>query len=199
METTGIQNNEKTGKPDIIELAHINLNGHYMDMFTLTKLSKIELTKAVLTYASEGYSERFKPELNIHPEAYKIHGIRFTDLLKCRKHTEALNSIPKEMDYMIAHNASFDYRCIGKPEGVKLLCTQKLSKKLSKYAGKKFENHQLDTLVKHFYPEFPELLGKHHTALGDCVKTILVFIRLIEELPGIKTWDGLYQFQESVK
>lgn len=198
-ETTGVENNPKTGSPDIIELAHICLTGHIGDIRSFINFSPSVRVQSVLMIAmsDQAYSERFKPDLSINQKAYEIHGIRFIDVLKARHHSKAVEELP-EMEYMLAHNAVFDYRCIGKPKGIKLVCTKKLATRVKKFNLDSFPDAQLDTLVKHYYPEFTnELIQDKHSALTDCIKTILVFCSLLDKLPGLKTWEEVHQFCEA--
>jgi DNA polymerase III epsilon subunit-like protein len=209
-ETTGISNNPETGRPDIIELGYFELKqeSFFDKQFNVVKnYNDEEIVYHLLDYVvgsqdniPTGIVKRFKPQLAIHPEAYKTHGIKFVDLIQQPPSKKALSYVPNDMLYMVGHKVDFDYRCIGKPEKIKTICTERLARKLKKYNVIKVDNVQLDTLVKHFYPNhINNLISEYHSALGDCVKTTLILIKFLQLLPTIESIEDLYKFQEVVK
>ena len=195
-ETTGFKKNPKTGRPDVIELSTIEMPP------TLTSLREFAEDSRLYGAWVEGLcqkatTERFRPEIPIANTASKIHGMYFKDLLKCRP-TRDLSLPP--MEYMIAHNAGFDYRALGKPEGVKVICTMSLAKTLDKQLGLGFQNHKLDTLIYNFYGELAvDLLQNSHQAESDTIKVVLLLGALLKFIPKIATVEDLYQFQQSLQ
>lgn len=140
--------------------------------------------------------ERFRPTVPINERAYEVHGIRMKDLLSCPSSLRL--EAPKAVGY-IGHNVSFDHRMLKKPN-VKLICTLGLARSLDKQLKLGFENHKLDTLSEHYYPDLVEVLNpKLHSAKLDVIKCFLVLIKLVEHLPNIKTFDELYSFQQTLK
>lgn len=181
-ETTGLGNHPTFGHPQVIELAYI-------------KLPTLRDIEGFLNNHTDyiKYTERFKPSISIHKQASEIHGIYFKDVLKCRKSEDI--QLPS-MEYMVGHNIQYDHRCLGKPN-VKLICTQQLAKKIDKHFGVGFPNVKLEGLVSYFNPSYNH--GNYHKALEDCAKTIYVLFSLLKFIPGITTWDELYEFQVTLK
>lgn len=184
-ESTGISNHPIHKHPQAIEVAYLDVTD--VDISTLSSLDKEIIPK---------YEERFFPSMEIHIEASKIHGLYKKDLFGCRKSEEIV--IP-ETKYIIGHNIAYDVRALNIKER-NTICTLALVKVLDKNLKLGFANHKLDTLIKHYYPdEYTKIISKHHQALGDVYKTYLLLIKLLENLPHIKTWNELYEFQQSVK
>jgi exodeoxyribonuclease X len=198
-ETTSI------GKEDVvIELGYISLP----ESLGWLKDTYINFSKPIefLSYLTNIYEERFFPPVPINRRATEIHGIQFKDLFGKRKSSEV--TIPEDTDYLLCHNGQFDIRMLKQSndklipllDKVKLIDTMVLAKTLKKNVKLTYENVQLDTLVKFYYPaDWEKLIQKNHAALSDCKKTVLVLVKLLENLPHIKTWSDLYDFQQSLK
>jgi DNA polymerase III epsilon subunit-like protein len=184
-ETTGVKNHPIHGHPQVIELAYIDL----------TEIKLSSLTEAMV-WTLPVVEQRFRPSMAIHPEAYKIHGISSRDLENCPK-SETLTLPP--IQYVLGHNIKYDKRCMNKKE-IPEICTLDLAKTVSKNFNIKYDNHKLDTLVNHYYPDHAhKLVTPLHSASGDVVKNLLVLLKLVEHLRGIKTWDDLYDIQQDIK
>jgi len=198
-ETTGVTNHPTHGHPQIIELALIPLEKELTSLKKKVVEAKdinsfLELVEEL---ACSGEATRFKPSMQIHRKAVEVHGIKMLDLLKEPK-SETLK-LP-EVEYMLGHNIQYDYRCLGKPEGIKLICTLSLARKMDKKFGIGFKNHKQDDLLLHFYGEtIRSLVTGHHAALYDCVKCLLLLVKLLEYVPNIKTYEELYEFQQLLK
>lgn len=196
-ETSGLKNNPATGHPDVIELSWQKLTDYWFGM-----LGREDFVDATTNIVLGGYpneegwqfSQRYKPSIEIEKGAFAIHGIPYSELADCPSHYEA--RLPEGVTYLIGHSISYDYRCLGKPEGVKLICTQRIAKKFKKHFQIPFENFQLDYLTSYFYPDRPELIKMNHTSLNDVCKTILVLAKLLSYTPKIQTFDALYDIQE---
>jgi exodeoxyribonuclease X len=195
VESTGVTPHPKLGYPQVVELGYIELD----ELGSKPELEEGEtLVDYFLNKGQENkFVKRYKPSIPIHPDAVKIHGITYKDVFNCDS-SESLE-LPEGLDYIIGHNVQYDHRCLGKPD-IKLICTLKIAKKFSKFAGVTFPDHKLDTLVKYYYPdEYHKLEGKYHNALNDCIKCILILYKMLEQLPGVKTWTDLYNFQQTIK
>jgi DNA polymerase III, epsilon subunit and related 3''-5'' exonucleases len=194
-ETTGI------GKEDqVIELAYLTL---------------LELTYIRETF--EGYSpenrlhkdvnqlrestkwavQRFNPTVPINKHAYAVHKVSKLQLLKEPSSLRVEEYLPKGMSYMVGHSISFDYRMLkGKPEGVKLICTLALVKKLRKehevWKELDIENDKLNTYMSKLYPELT--FSEAHNAKDDCIKVILLLCKVLPTMPEVESWEDLYNY-----
>ena len=192
-ETTGVMNHPIHGHPQIIEFASIPLGN---DLEAWRGHEEIDILEAVEEISLLGTAKRYKPSMKIHKEAVKVHGISMQSLLK---EPRSEDIVFPEMDYMLGHNIQYDYRCMGKPEGIKLICTLKLARAFDKQFGIGFQNKKQDTLLLHFYGEdIRWLVTGHHAALSDCVKCLLLLVKLLEYVPNITTFEELYSVQESL-
>jgi DNA polymerase III epsilon subunit-like protein len=189
-ETTGVSK-----KDQVIELSYIPLPS------TIPCIkSKVEEFDSLSLFAENlkkiSYVERFRPDVEIHPKAQEVHGILYRDLLKCKPVKEM--EVPKVKGFL-GHNIQFDHRMLGKPE-VQLICTLGLAKALDKQYAIGLGTHKLDDLMSFYYKEQAEQLkSEYHSAFMDCIKTILVLIKLLEKVPAIETFDQLYNFQQTLK
>ena len=195
-ETTGVTNHPIHGHPQIIEFASIPLSNDLAVVISYINATSYSLPETVSRLSLLGESKKYKPSMKIHKEAVKVHGISMQSLLKEDKSEDI---VFPPMDYMLGHNIQYDYRCMGKPKGIKLICTLKLARAFDKQFGIGFQNKKQDTLLLHFYGEdIRWLVTGHHAALSDCVKCLLLLVKLLEYVPNIKTFEELYAFQESL-
>ena len=196
VESTGVGNHPVLLHPQVIEMASIPLPvllkplKEVVDLFPLSKL--------IDTYIAQGTVTRYRPSMEIHKRATAVHGILYKNLLGKPKSEDL--ELPKDLEYLVGHNIIFDYRCLGKPEGVKLICTLGMAKKFDKEFGIGFPNHKLDTLILYFYGEDARpLIDNSHQALTDTIKVILLLVKLLEYVPAITTFEELYSFTEALK
>lgn len=190
-ETTGISKTDQ-----VIELAY----------YEASTLENEKDTRALNTLRDAISSYRYFPTVPINPHAYAVHGIGLTQLAKSPASTTL--TLPKNIKYIVGHNISFDKRILlqsnpkleAELKAAKYICTLSLAKTISKFAKTSYENHKLDTLAKHYYPEVESLVTPLHSASNDVLKTLLVLLKLIDHTPNLKTWDDIYNFQnKSVK
>lgn len=180
-ETTGVGKNDQIIELSYVEVMPLNIFRHAPIPFYETTL----------------YNERFFPSVPIQPEATKVHGIQFRDLLGKRRNDFV--EIPKDVEFIIGHNIQFDYRMLGKPAGVKLICTLNLSKKIEQFLDVKFESHKLDYLVEKLSDGQLSIGGKYHAAKDDIMKNIFVLQKFLEQLPALQSWGDLYALQENLR
>jgi DNA polymerase III epsilon subunit-like protein len=199
-ETTSV-----TAKDEVIELAYIqcplNLREWVQDYTNYSQVQDTEMMGFVVS-SKEVYNEQFKPSVPISPHAHKVHGLSMLKLLGKRPSKEI--TLPKDIKYMCGHNALFDYRMLGKPEGVLLIDTLviiRILRKLGLLTNDNVEGKdKLDVLIAHYYPEISKNLIKPlHAALDDCYKVILLLNKILELLPNISTWEDLYNLQPKKK
>lgn len=140
------------------------------------------------------FSSLWRPDIPIHPQATLVHGFTLDMLKDCPLYSEF--KFP-EVEYLIAHNADFDHRILGKPD-VKLICTVKLAKKVFpsiKTDPTGVPNYKLTTLIEHLVPNGRDILDEAHSALGDAIMTLIILSLILEKLPRISTWEELYKLQ----
>lgn len=196
-ETTGV------GKVDeIIQLAFSDLL--FEDIFA-------DESVIIDQIIANGINKKFRPSVPIHPEAAKVNGAKYVDLLKCPP-SKPLDDVGLDADYIIGHNIAFDKRmmlqCVAEDranifDNTKFICTMDLAKKLDKNLDIGFANHKLDTIISHFYADNElvksALLTPTHDALGDIIKTILALKKLLEYIPAVTSFEELYIFQQQLK
>ncbi len=196
-ETTGMSKTDQ-----VIELAYLEAG---LDTLGNFKESRKHFEIFLTTLYENIYRFQFKPTVPINPFAFEVHGIGLAALQG--KQSSTTVTVP-EHEYMVGHVISFDYRLliqsneslITQLSKTKYICTKELAKAIEKNLGFKYENHKLDTLVKHYYPaEYEVLVQSTHDAAGDVVKTILVLLAMLEHIPNVTTWVELYQFQQTLK
>ncbi len=196
-ETTGIGSNDQ-----VIELAWIdasmdlpNCLRHYMQLITSYTQEEIIAQSAMLAKEALVFSALFTPTVEINEHAFAVHGISRGKLaLEATDSSEnVLNYLPP-MKYMVAHNANFDYRMLGKPD-VKCICTLAIAKKLRSLGLLTIgENNKLEHLIDMLYPEPVLEKQQWHRALDDCFKLVLFLNKVVEMVPTLDTWDKLYAF-----
>ena len=200
-ETTGISKQDQ-----VIELAYLTYRDSFFKGLSGLKsdiIRYIETGEETFDY----FQKLYKPSVDIHPAAYEVHGYTQT-MLKDSDKAETL-TLDKDIKYTIAHNASFDKRMLRQTmneelhaqfDEIKWICTLSLAKTFDKQLSIGYENHKLDTVIRHHYPEYAEkLIQDKHKALGDCIKLILFLIVLVEKIPTIQSWEQLYNFQNMMK
>jgi len=198
-ETTGLKNHSIYKRPQIIELAYIPLESDFQNLKSISKIeNQNSFLKLIEELVDKGTVNRYRPSMPIDKRATEVHGIHFRDLLKCPK-SESL-TIPETTQYLLGHNISYDYRCLGKPDNLKCICTLFLAKKLDKKFGIGFPNHKLDTLTLYFYGEKARpLIENSHQALTDTIKVVVVLAKLLEYVPNVNNVDELFSFYEMLK
>ena len=142
----------KTGGSGLVELAYMQI-----DPETLEDLG--------------GEHFRINPECDIQPGAQAAHGISYEEV----KDAPVMEPLfPDESVVVIAHNASFDLRFVGRyiDNLAGSLCTLALARQYVPDAP----NHKLGTLVDHLW--LPS--GKAHSALGDVMSTHYLLKELVK-------------------
>lgn len=183
-ETTGIGSQAQA-----VEIAALSLNP--LEEYT---------SRPFFANPFHSYVERFKPDVPIHPEAEKVHGISLESLAGCKPFTDF--NLP-ECSYFVAHNAQFDAGIlsnycvrtagrfiVGNPRKI---CTLSLAKKLWK--KEEVGNFKLTTLIKELVVGGAGLLEESHTALGDCKLTLILLSTILDRLPDVETWEDLWMEQ----
>ena len=206
--TGAILDTESTGvskEDQVIELAYFLVSDFSkLKEYAETLLAEDELTRSL---PDAIFNKRYKPSADINPFAYEVHGLTQEDLKDCLPAKQL--QLEHDFSYAIAHNAAFDKRLLrqtmdaelhGQFDQIKWICTVSLAKIFDKELKIGYENHKLDTVVKHHFPEhIDKLIQTKHQALSDCVKLLLFLSVLVEQIPTITNFSELYNFQEIMK
>ena len=197
-ETTGV-------KPPIkaCEVAYISLEESMADIETLKRFSKLDnlsIKKALEEYLKTPgvvFEKRFHPGRPIDPKAAEITGITDEHVKDCPPISTF--SFPVETEYVLFHNAIYDYPVLFEPEinkkivdfkesKIKPICTLEISR-----ASLGFKKNSLSSLIEQLYPEFStELTENAHGALADCKMVLFLLVKLFRRLEYIKSWEELH-------
>lgn len=168
-ETTGLI------EPEIIEAAWLRLESPR----TLKVLEKFE--------------QRYKPTKAIDLGAMTTHHIMEEDLVNMPE--SSTFALPADLCFMIGHNVDFDWKAAGKPE-VKRICTLALSR----FLFPKIDSHSQSAMLYFLERRTArENLKNAHSALADAMNCRRLLAKLIELLPGLETWEGLWQISENAR
>ena len=152
------------------------------------------------------YDELFDITLAAMPfSAQKIHGIKKADLKgKPRFSTISQIGLPESLQYIIFHNAAYDWdKMLKSPLPIKVICTMKLAKALlpieegcSMSPSGKFRSYKLVDLLSDLYPEQRDFIfSGAHGAKADCLLTLLLVKYFVENWE-LNSWEDLYNLQE---
>jgi len=130
----------------------------------------------------EAKEELFGCTKSIEWDAQGIHGI--TNEMVQGKALWTGEFLPYT-EYLVIHNASYDTKFLSSSqlEGVKVLCTLKLARKLidKNLSG----SHKNSTLYYYLgcykQPIYGQYLGKTHTALSDCAMTANILYAMLKQ------------------
>ena len=193
-ETTGVSKTDQ-----VIQLAAFELPDNITELKSKlvlegfnTPLVRDRVTSTL--FPSLRVSNRyFNPTVAINEHAFKVHGLSKIKL--CKYPTLDLAKLPK-FSLVVAHNAPFDTRMLQLTD-TKAICTMGLAKKIEKLRGGKFgfENYQLKTLYKFFYPEHADYFNtEYHDALADCEMCLMILIALLKEFPFINSLAEVHKY-----
>lgn len=212
-ESTGLSNHPVLLHPQIVSMGLIELQGTgltSLESLSISNLTDMSLAALVDFFESLGttiptpktMSETFyKPSMPIHPEASAIHGFYIEDLQDFPS-SESFK-LPTGTKYLIGFNIAYDYRCIGKPEGVELICLQRLSKALKKLHSAYEGVDKADNVLRQLIEAEPTLndvqrsqilgyfLTGQHGALKDCYKNIIILSCLVRN--WFTEFDGSFE------
>lgn len=145
---------------------------------------------------AEMFEKRYQPEKPSTFGAMAIHHILPRELEGCPPAAEAL--MPYDCEYMIAHNADHDWKCLGAPEGVKRICTHAMAQWLWPDADSYSQSALLYMLLGPT-PETRELLKDAHGARVDVLNNARLLEAILEAKPEITTWSQLYAYSEQCR
>lgn len=202
--TTYVLDTETTGtskKDQVIELAYLPLLT-LPSLINYNKRTSAKIIQCETAFSLTWLNQRFNPTVPINKHAFAVHKLSKLQLIREPSSLRVHEYLPTNMKYMVGHQISFDYRMLGgKPEGVKLICTLALVKKLRKehevWKKLEIENDKLDTYISKLYPELT--FSEAHNAKDDCIKVILLLCKLLPTMPEVETWEDLYNYTAGVK
>jgi exodeoxyribonuclease X len=146
----------------------------------------------------ETFQQRYNPARKIHPRATDVHHIRDEDVADQPHHLTV--SIPRDVEYIIGHNISFDMRMLA-CSGVdvsrfKTVCTLELARK----AFPEFASYKLGALIDELFdPDFARQVSKNaHSALADVRMTELLLDKIIERMSWTKDIAQIHAMTASV-
>ena len=113
----------------------------------------IELAWSEIGYKDCVHCERFNPSEPMDARAAAVHHISPRELKECRPSHQASQSLPPSKIW-IGHNIIYDWERLGRPVGIKLICTYQLAKLM----WPKISSYNLDSL-------FLSLYGVNHVTI----------------------------------
>lgn len=209
-ETTGLDNHPTYGHPQVIELGTIEILDGAIFIEYLRQTSIEELIEAFLDNTTNKKLSNWRPSMNIHSEATKVHGWTNKKLIDGGfPKSELIPKLSQDISFVIGHNIAYDLRCLNEVE-FPSICTMKLVRKIRthviefpKIVGENGHiTTKLDDLIKFFYVEelkkeetlFNWMQG-FHNALIDTYKCILLLKALLQYVPNVKDFNQLAKLQ----
>ena len=185
-ETTGFNPN----KDQVLELATIKISNNIIELCNIEYINSLITLKESNSYVNRNL---FNPTVPIHPSASAIHGYTKRKLIGYPLATSV--QLPEDIKLCVGHNVTFDLNML--KVTLPFICTMRLAKKIEVLQKGKFgfENYRLFTMFKHFYPQLEEeFSSKEHSALGDCIMTLLVLIKLLQNFPFWTTLEEVENY-----
>lgn len=129
----------------------------------------------------------------IEEKATELHGYTQESLKGYPEFSFSALRLPTSIKYLIGHNVNYDWRAIGSPEGLKLICTLKLARRLFP----EIESYSLANLGDYLFPSYlRELEGTLHHAAYDMSLTQKL-LQVILNKKDFSSWEELYEFSNS--
>lgn len=137
---------------------------------------------------------RFKPTKPIEPGAMAVHRIIAEDLADAPDWPGWQK--PEQVQYLIGHVVDSDWAAIGKPD-IRRICTHAIAKRCWDGLG----SYKLTALIFHLYAaaEARRMTQLAHDAEVDVGLTACVLDHLLWELPGVTTFEQLWQYSEEAR
>lgn len=185
-ETTGFEKHPIHGHPQVIELAQL---------FIPSVDSLRHLHNALIRESIS--SCRFKPSMDINPNAIKVHGIQLKDLKNCVPSEQVTDFLTKN-PFTIGHNVAYDLRCLNYSH-TNPICTVKLLKKLQKLEKYPPGSTKLGDAFEYFSEGTDNMSyiseKKFHSAGDDVFKTACILREILNVFKEINTPKALYDLQ----
>jgi DNA polymerase III epsilon subunit-like protein len=196
-ETTGLATTDQ-----VIEVAY-----YIKDAATFTPKNIREFTNLdnIVDEITENTTvKRYRPNVSIHPGAFKVHNIRLKDLHGHKASKDI--DVPTDISYLIGQNISFDIRLLKQSnenlseylDSLTTICTKNLSDIHKKKIG--LTSTSLTNVFEHFEKENAEdYKQEYHSAIHDVFKTFVVLGHYCRMYPAISTWEELVSFIKCLK
>jgi exodeoxyribonuclease X len=141
----------------------------------------------------ETFEQRFRPNKLIELGALATHHIMDEDLAGMPG--SGSFALPGDVTHLIGHNIDYDWKVAGSPD-VRRICTLALSRQLFPA----LDSHTQSAMLYHLQrgTARQNLVGAH-SALADVQNCRRVLGFLVALLPGIRTWDDLWQASEAAR
>lgn len=142
----------------------------------------------------EEWMQYFNSGRPISPITTQVHGITDQDVAGLAAFDLRQFDVP---EYLIAHNATFDWRVIGRPQ-TKLICTVKLAR----LAFPHWKSYRQSSCIEQIFESYGEdgrqqaaaLTAKAHDALGDVRMCVLIYKVCCEQLQlDYQDFERVYQ------
>lgn len=146
--------------------------------------------------ALAGSTRRFSPSKPIAFGALATHHILPSELEGHEPSAKALSYVPAAT-YWIGHNIDFDWERLGKPPGIKRICTLAMSRNV----WPSLDSHKLSALHYFLFGATPAVrskLANAHSALHD----VMLCAEVLYEILGrkkITSLEALYAFSEDAR
>jgi exodeoxyribonuclease X len=142
---------------------------------------------------TEMFCVRYRPSKPISLGALATHHIMDEDLANCEPYTAF--RLPDGVEYLIGHNADFDWEAIGKPD-VKRIDTCALSRKLWPQA----DTHSLGAMLYLLEREAArDGLRGAHSALRDAENCVVLLHHILRALGHPMTWNAVWLLSEDAR
>lgn len=169
---------ESTGlvDPEVVEVAYIPIN--------------------IEGNASDGWYGRFKPSKPITLGALSTHHIADEMLADCPPSSSF--KLPEGVDFVVAHNADYDWACIGKPEGIKRIDTLAMARTLWPDA----DSHSLGAMLYLLdRPIARTLLSNAHGAAVDARNCKILLGHILAKIKPMvcENFDDLWNLSEKMR
>lgn len=141
------------------------------------------------------FSARFKPTKQMAWGALATHHILPDELVGLDPSAVAPQAVP-QADYWIGHNVDFDWEALGKPAGVKRICTLAMARA----RWPTLDSHKLGALV--YYLDGASVATRMrvrgaHGAAADVDLCEIVLNAIIKE--GFTSWSALHAYSEDCR
>ena len=155
------------------------------------------IPRPFLAHPVEHFERRYQPKKPISFGAMAVHHILPSELEGCWP--SEVFSLPEGVEYLIGHNITFDYEAIGKPPGIKLICTDAMARYIWQDADSYSQSALLYMLLG-ATPETRQRLQGAHSALTDVMNNMLLLEQILLASPvAVATWSELYHYSEQCR
>lgn len=176
--------------PEVIELAWLKLAP------TSGLAGASDAIPQPLLKDAETYERRYQPKKPSTYGALCVHHILPVELEGCWP--SELAKLPEDCEYIVAHNADHDWKCLGSPPAVKRIDTCSIARWLWQDTDAYSQSALLYYLLGPT-PETRKRLQSAHSAAVDVMNCALLLEGILAAKPDITTWSQLYAYSEQCR